>query len=123
LTTYFLIALCTYGDYSALSDLVFYFVPQIGKMHIYQRFYLLANFLMMIAIGLMLKAVVSSRSYWITRFALGIIIAFLVFVTLQIYSGEPYIKGLPFNNFFLFEIFLVILFLVMITFPSRRYIF
>ena len=123
LTIYFLTALCTYGDYSALSDLVFYFVPQIGKMHIYQRFYLLANFLMMIAIGLMLKAVVLSKPYWVTRSAIGIMIIFLIFVTLQIYSGESSIKGLTFNNFFLFEIFLASLFLIAITFPSRRYIF
>jgi F5/8 type C domain len=123
LTLYFMIVLSTYGDYSVLSDLIFYFVPQIGKMHIYQRFYLLANFLLMISVALMLKAVISSRAYWTIRLALGMAIAALIFVTLQIYSGESYIKGIVFNNFFLFEIFLVTLCLVAMTFPFRHYIF
>lgn len=49
--TFYLISL---GDSSVLSDLFYYFGGPLGKMHIYQRYFLSINFFVMISFALMI---------------------------------------------------------------------
>ena len=53
---YCTVLLSIYGDYSVVADLVYYFVPKIGRMHIYQRFLLLAQLAFALALALMAQS-------------------------------------------------------------------
>lgn len=48
--------LCIYGDFSVVADMVYYFVPKIGRMHIYQRFLLLSQLAFAIMLALMVQS-------------------------------------------------------------------
>lgn len=67
IAAYVLTVFATLGNFSPVSDLVFYLVPQVGKMHIYQRFLLPAQLLLAVALVLMLKAVVLVRPVPVLR--------------------------------------------------------
>lgn len=119
LIIYALVVLASYGDYSALSDMVFYYVPQIGKMHIYQRFYIFTNLFFMMAVALMLKAIAIEKPFFSTRIVLGLAIFLMCYVSIELLFGESKFKGITLNNHFLFEIFLLIVFLGLLTFPGK----
>jgi hypothetical protein len=123
LVIYVLIALASFGDYSALSDLVFYFVPQVGKMHIYQRFYIFTNLLFMMAVALMLKAILAEKPFWSTRVVLALSLILMVYITIELFLGESKLKGITFNNHFLFEIFLLTTFIALLSFPGQTLAF
>ena len=48
--------LAIYGDYSVVADMVYYFVPKIGRMHIYQRFLMLSQLAFAIMLALMVQS-------------------------------------------------------------------
>ena len=48
--------LSIYGDFSVVADMVYYFVPKIGRMHIYQRFLLISQFAFAIMLALMVQS-------------------------------------------------------------------
>lgn len=48
--------LSMYGDFSVVADMVYYFVPKIGRMHIYQRFLLLTQLAFAIMLALMVQS-------------------------------------------------------------------
>ena len=57
-----------------ISDFVYYLIPQVGKMHIYQRFLLPANLLFALMLALMLKAVVVARPLIALRLVLAVLL-------------------------------------------------
>lgn len=67
LAAYTITVFVVLGNFSPASDLVYYLVPQVGKMHIYQRFLFPAQLLLAIALVLMLKAVVLVRPIGVLR--------------------------------------------------------
>lgn len=123
LIVYGVVVLASYGDYSAVSDMLYYFVPQVGKMHIYQRFYIFTNLLFMMAIALMLKAIATEKPFLSIRVGLGVCLLLMFYVSIELFAGEAKIKGLAFNNHFLFEVFLLCGFLVFLTFPGQLLVF
>jgi hypothetical protein len=120
---YFATVLATYGAYSSVSSLVYYFVPQIGTMHIYQRFLLPAQLLLMIMVALMLKALAEKRPDLTSRFALVFIVLITftcgVFLTYQPTAAAAF--GI--NNFLLFELILGCLFAGMLLIPGKAFIY
>jgi hypothetical protein len=58
---YSLFVLITYGQFSPLSDAFFYFVPQVGKMHIYQRFLMMSHIFLALALAIILNGLTRSH--------------------------------------------------------------
>lgn len=120
---YFATVLAIYGEHSAVSSLVYYLVPQIGKMHIYQRFLLPAQLLLMIIVGLMLKALIEARP------PLGPKLALLVLVFISFACGflmtfrSNYALMFGINNYLLFELILGCLFAGLLLIPGKRFIY
>ena len=116
---YFAIALSGFGQHSVVSDLVFYFIPQVGGMHIYQRFLMPGQLLFGVMIALMLKAVVDSRP------VVGLRIAFVLFVSaasaVAWYGGHhtELARGVGLNNYVVFELLVAALAMVAMLVPDR----
>ena len=116
---YFAIALSVFGQYSVVSDLVFYFIPQVGGMHIYQRFLLPGQLLFGVMIALMLKAVIDSRP------VVGLRIAFVLFVSAAAavawYVGHQtaLASSAGLNNYLVFELVVAALAMVAMLVPDK----
>ena len=57
LVIYAVSVLSTFGQASPISDLMFYFLPLLGKMHIYQRYLLITHLGLLLSLAVMLKAI------------------------------------------------------------------
>ncbi|WP_396190678.1 discoidin domain-containing protein [Flavobacterium sp.] len=123
LIIYFGSVLAIYGQYSPISDLVFYFIPQVGKMHIYQRFLLPAQLSFGVVVVLMLKAVVLSPRHLSTRlFVLTSI--FLAFFAAFVVGGYPELaKNIGIDNFYIIELILGSLFGIALLMPGKKFIY
>jgi len=120
---YFAIILSTFGEFSVVSDLVYYFVPQVGRMHVYQRFFLPAELAFGVIFALMLKSVINARPTASIKVALIImaiatlLIAYLVAFKIEI-SRE-----IGLNNFLVVELFIGFLFTCALMIPSKKFIY
>lgn len=120
---YFATVLAIYGEHSAVSSLVYYFVPQIGTMHIYQRFLQPAQLLLMMMIVLMLKALIDSGPHKALRTAL-VVLALLSFACgLVMTFRSEYALMYGINNHLLFELMLGCLFAGMLMIPGRAFVY
>lgn len=119
LSIWMLVTLSTFGEFSVISDLVYYFVPQVGGMHIYQRFLLPTHLLFGVAIAIMLRAVVEARPVLATKLAL-VIVALLVLVGAFLLARLPGVSdGLGLNSYVLLELVLALSFIVALLVPAR----
>jgi len=114
LALYAAIMLATFGEQSVMSDFVYYFVPQVGGMHIYQRFIPLANFFLMIASALMLKGVNEHRSDTALRWALLLSGGALLIVSNAVAVGRPLARELGLNEYVVVECFLCLIMLMVL---------
>jgi len=118
---YFATVLATFGEYSAMSDLVYYFVPQVGKMHIYQRFLLPAQLLFGVMLGLMVRSLVVARPAGAMRVAL----AFLALATLAcaylVGKHAAIAQDIGINNYIVFELGLAFLLVLALMMPGRHF--
>ena len=118
---YFAIVLSIFGQHSVVSDMVFYFIPQVGGMHIYQRFLLPGQLLFGVMIALMLKAVIDARP------ALGLRIAFGLFATAAFAAAffvlhHPAPAGsIGINNYLVFELLLAALCMAALLVPDKTF--
>jgi len=120
---YFVVLLATFGNVSPVSDLFYYFVPQVGGMHIYQRFLLPMHFFQSLAVVLMLRAVIAARPPLAIKVAFGIV-AIGVLVLAQLLAREPATAlGYGFNTYVLYELILCGLFLLTLFAPSQGFIY
>lgn len=120
---YFATVLATFGDYSAVSDLVYYLVPQVGGMHIYQRFLLPAQLMFAVMLAVMLKAVVQERPLIATRIALVTLATTTVVVAYLVAYKPVFSQEMGLNNFLIFELFLCFLFLCALIVPSKNFVY
>ncbi|MBB4127929.1 hypothetical protein GGR77_003251 [Xanthomonas translucens] len=119
LAIWMLVTLSTFGEFSVVSDLVYYFVPQVGGMHIYQRFLLPAHLLFAVVIAIMLRAVVETRPVLATKLAL-LVVGLLVLVGAFLVARSPGVSGsLGLNSYVLLELFLAFAFIVSLLMPVR----
>ena len=116
---YFAIALSVFGQHSVVSDLVFYFIPQVGGMHIYQRFLLPGQFLFGVMIALMLKAVVDSRPVVGLRIAFVLFLAAAFAVAWYVSHQPQSAGGVGLNNYLVFELLVAALAMVAVLVPGR----
>lgn len=120
---YFATVLATFGDYSAVSDLVYYLVPQVGGMHIYQRFLLPAQLMFAVMLAIMLKAVIQERPLIATRIALATFAAATLVVAYLVAYKPVLSQEIGINNFIVFELFLGFLFLCTIIVPVKKFVY
>ena len=118
---YAAIALSIFGHHSVVSDMVFYFIPQVGGMHIYQRFLLPGQLLFAVMIALMLKALIDARP------VLGLRIAFALFTTAS-FAVAFYVLHHPapassigLNNYLVFELMLAALCMAALLVPDKTF--
>lgn len=120
---YFATVLATFGDYSVVSDLVFYLVPQVGGMHIYQRFLLPAQLMFAIMLALMLKALIQERPIVATRVA-WIILAVATLTVAFLLSFQPVLsREIGLNSYIAIELFIGFLFLCALLVPGKNFIY
>lgn len=120
---YFLAALATFGNVSPVSDLVYYLVPQVGGMHIYQRFLLFVQLFLTIAVAVMLRAIVSARPPRAVGVAV-VAVTVAVFVVAQAIGRFPVVMNEHgVNSYVLYELLLCALFLLALLAPSRGFVF
>jgi hypothetical protein len=120
---YFATVLAIFGQHSAASDLVYYFVPQVGKMHIYQRFLLPSNLMFALLVALMLKGLLDQRPPVAIRIAVGVLAVVTATVAYIVAFEAATAQKLGFNNYLVFELGLALLFAVALTFPGRQFIY
>lgn len=120
---YFATVLATFGNYSVVSDLVYYLVPQVGGMHIYQRFFLPAQLVFAVTLAIMLNAVIKSRPLNSIKIVL-VLVTITTFIITYIVAFERVLsQEIGFNNYLVFELLLGILFLLSLVVPSKNYIY
>ncbi len=120
---YFATLLATFGNFSVVSDLVYYLVPQVGRMHVYQRFFLPAELLFAIMFALMLKAVIDTRPLVLIRVALGFFTV-AIFMIAYLVAYQPDVAGdLGLNNYIVIELFIALIFLCVLLVPGKNFIY
>ena len=120
---YFATVLATFGDYSVVSDLVYYLVPQVGGMHIYQRFLLPAQLLFAVMLALMLKVVVQERPLIAIRISWAVL-ALATTVVAYLVAYKPVLaQEMGVNNFLVFELFLAFLFICSLIVPGKNFVY
>jgi hypothetical protein len=120
---YFITVLATFGAYSVVSDLVFYLVPQVGKMHIYQRFLLPAHLMFCLMVILMLKSVMQNR-HTLPVGAMALVYAVATLAAAYIVARHQELaKNIGLNNHLVFELLLAFLFALVLLFPGDRFIY
>ena len=118
---YFAIALSIFGQHSVVSDLVFYYVPQIGGMHIYQRFLLPGQMLFGIMIALMLKAVIEARPVLGIRVAFSLLTAAAFAVAFYVLHHAASAQAVGLNNYLVLELLLAALCMVALLVPDKAF--
>ena len=116
---YFAIALSVFGQHSVVSDLVFYFIPQVGGMHIYQRFLLPGQLLFGVMIALMLKAIIDARPVVGLRIACVLFVAAASAVAWSVGHQTELARNAGLNNYLVFELLVAALAMVAMLVPDR----
>ncbi|MBV9505494.1 MAG: discoidin domain-containing protein [Acidobacteriia bacterium] len=120
---YSLFVLITYGEFSPLSDAFFYFVPQLGNMHIYQRFLMMSHIFLALALAIMLNGLTRSHRPESGRTALiltGIGLFAAAFAVAR-YTENAKTAGL--TGYIVFELLGLFLFLALYRTGNRSVIF
>jgi len=120
---YFITVLSIYGEFSVVSDLVYYLIPQVGKMHIYQRFLLPMNLFLGIMIALMLKALIVTRPLLATRIAL-VVLALATLATAYLVGNDPVLsQKIGLNDYITLELLLGFLFVFALIIPGKAFVY
>lgn len=119
-TTYLLIVLAMYGDFSAASNLL-YAVPGIGKMHIYQRHLLAGQLFFILATALMLKAVAARPVTLSKRAPLFVAMALLAFAARVLVTNGAEAARLHINDYFVFDLMLAAIYAAIQIVPGRTF--
>jgi hypothetical protein len=121
--TYFLSVLAIFGEFSVVSDWVFYLIPQVGKMHIYQRFLLAAQLCLSVMIAIMLQAITQVRPQVATRIILAIA-AILGLVAAYILARHAAVgQEIGLNNYIVYEIFLAFLLVAVLLVAGQSFVY
>ena len=118
---YFLAVLSIFGGYSAVSAMIYYFVPQVGKMHIYQRFLPLVHFFFCWMVALLLRALVQSRPVLQLQIALVGFAGATAAGAFVIGRYPTLALELGIDSYFLFELILAVLFAFALLIPHQKF--
>jgi len=122
-TLYFLSVLAIFGVYSVLGDMVYYFVPQIGTMHIYQRFLMFGHLAFAAIIAIMLRGVTAARP----SLTLRIVLATLILATLIAAYAAAYdpalMPALGMSPHIVIELLTAALVVGALLLPGKKFVF
>lgn len=118
---YAVIALAIFGQHSVVSDLLYYFVPQVGQMHIYQRLLLPAQLLFGIMLALMLKSVATVKPAPGLRLALAAFGGLTVAAAFLMARNQPLASWFGLNNYLVYELMLATLCMAALLVPGRTF--
>ena len=119
---YVIILLSTFGPQSVVSDLVYYFVPQIGKMHIYQRFLVPGQILIAFMTAVLLAVVIKTPQTTLIRVLCVIITSLIVFFAYAIGRSTEVAEFLGINDSAVVELMLALFFCLSLVIPrSERF--
>jgi hypothetical protein len=120
LIAYVFFMLIIYGEDSVFSAMMFYFVPLIGHMHVYQRYLLFAQFFLAIIFQLMLEnaAAKTGRSAAKTLFFVSTLVLVIV-AHIAFFGNQPW-KDPDINEHFVLECLLTTIFLFVVVSFDRR---
>jgi hypothetical protein len=120
---YFATTLAIFGNFSVVSDLVYYFVPQVGNMHIYQRFLLPSHLLFGVILAFMLKAIVQARPPFAIRVSVVLLLV-TTFVLAYLVGRNPNLsQQLGIDNYIIFELLLASLFAISLLIPGKSIVY
>ena len=119
---YVFVVLAIYGDYSAVSDLL-YLIPAIGTMHIYQRHLIAAHLFFVIFIAVMLVAVRRRVSRRPVKFTLLFVSAVFLVCAHLLAVDSPIAAALHLNDYLILELFAAVLFTVAALLPGTWFMF
>jgi hypothetical protein len=120
---YSLFVLITYGQFSPLSDAFFYFVPQVGKMHIYQRFLMMSHIFLAMALAIILNGLARSHRPESGRIALILTAAGLVAIALMVARYPETAEKNGLSGYTIIEFLGLFIFLALYRTGSRIAIF
>jgi hypothetical protein len=115
---YALTCLSIYGIYSAVSDMVFHFVPQVGGMHIYQRFLYPGGLLSGLALALMLTALVRAEAAVLYRIGAAVCLLLAFYVAYKVAFHPEAWDKLGINNSLVIELIILALFACALIIPQ-----
>jgi hypothetical protein len=120
-TIYFFLLIAIYGDYSVVSDLIYYFVPQIGKMHIYQRFLMAGQLILLMTAAIMFEAILRAKCYASYRIALVILGFLTIWSAISLTANIPFLPNIKSNNYLILEFFTASVFVATLFVPGRLF--
>jgi hypothetical protein len=118
-----LLTLATFGDYSALSDAFYYYLPQIGGMHIYQRFLLLGQFFGVVMLAIILRAIVVARPHASTNVLMAVLGSALVMVSVMLAWRPEAALAAGLNQYVAFDLLVGIGFLASLLFNGKLIVY
>jgi len=118
---YFVVALAIFGQHSVVSDLFYYFLPQVGKMHIYQRLLLPAQFAFGLMLALLVKAVATTKPAPGLRVALAAFAGLAVGGAFAVGRNLPLVATVGLNNYIVYELLLATLAMAALLVPGRTF--
>ena len=101
--TFLIVVVATFGNHSALSDMFFYFLPQVGKMHNYARFLLPAQFLLAIAIALACEGLLRARPIRVAKVIAAFFVLLMFGVAYALSAFPEASKAALFNEYLVVE--------------------
>ena len=109
--------LAIYGAYSPVANMVYYFIPQVGGMHIYQRFLYPGQLLAGLAVAIMVVGLVRARPDISVRVGAGICILLTFAVAYGVAFHPTPANTAGFTNTAIFELILLALFACALVTP------
>lgn len=120
---YFLSVLAIFGVYSVLGDMVYYFVPQIGTMHIYQRFLMFGHLAFVAMIAIMLRGVTAAKPSLTLRIFLGALILATLGTAYTLAYDPELLSGLGISAHIVIELLTAALVVGALLLPGKKFVF
>lgn len=110
--------LIVFGSSSVASDLFYYFVPILGYMHIYQRYLLITQFFLVLAIALMLRKTAIDDDRRLSKILILVLLAAVVFVIYSLDNG--FWNHSVISGSFVVDLLMAVVFLIFYNVLSYR---
>jgi hypothetical protein len=119
---FFVLIFIQYGQYSVLSDMFYYFMPQIGGMHIYQRFLLPGQIFFAVGIALMLYGVVNNKQTSYIKYFILFTTAAILLMSFFVSRDPDFQSKYGLDNYFILELIALNVFLFSLLLPGKLFV-
>jgi hypothetical protein len=122
LALYGMTVLAIYGSYSAVSNLVYYFLPLVGRMHIYQRFLLPDQLLLAGTIVIAASAIERERPLLAVRLALAVVLGALFILAIAFTAAPSAMSAAGIDQMIIVELIGAAFFLIALLLPGSQFV-